>query len=302
MTLSATKKRPLLIVTGLSGAGKSTALNVFEDLGYYSADGLPPALALALVELFRDRDRFDHPGLAVGIDTRRPEFVDEWLTLFDRLARLDVDPSLVFIDARPDVLIRRYAQTRRPHPMSLRKTESGELVGLETAVHNERKILEPLLSRADLVIDTSDLSIHDLRRALQDKWSSIREGGQGTRVHVITFGFKYGPPREADFLFDLRCLPNPYFVPELKPKSGRDRDVAEYVLKNDPGKGYLAKLIDFVLYSLPLFTAEGRFRLTIGVGCTGGRHRSVAAAEALAASVKNAGYPVSLEHRHLELG
>lgn len=287
---------PLIIVTGLSGAGKSTAINVFEDLGFFSVDGLPAALAAKFVNLFDEQDSPRHRGLILGMDLRQDDFLTEWRDALAELRGMGVDPTLVFIEARTETLIRRYATTRRPHPL-----EGGGL-GLEQAIETEREALLELRNQAGLVIDTTQFSVHDLRRLLQEKWTVLKEKSRGMRVHLITFGFKYGVPSEADMVYDLRFLPNPYFVEGLRPLSGRDKPVADYVLAEDPGKTFLERFTDFLLYMLPLYDVEGRYRLTIAIGCTGGRHRSVSTAEAVHLALKAAGYSVSLEHRHLELG
>jgi len=192
--------------------------------------------------------------------------------------------------------MRRYATTRRPHPL-----ESGEL-GLEQALAKEQTMLAPLRKDAELVLDTSEYSIHDLRRMIQERFTSKEHVGQGMRVHVISFGFKYGVPAEADLVFDLRFLPNPYFVPALRPMSGKDAAVADYVFKSDPGLTFKDKLQEFLLYLLPLYAAEGRYRVAVAIGCTGGRHRSVAMSESLYATLHDSGYSVTLEHRHYDLG
>lgn len=291
---------PFLVVTGLSGAGKSTVLNVFEDLRFFSVDGLPASLVPKLVDLFRGDNPLHYLGLAVGMDFPHADFLSEWESVFQELSSMGAPPQIVFLEARTGVLLKRYATTRRPHPLA--NLADNEGLGLESAIEKERSLLLPIRSSADLVIDTSEYSVHDLRRKIQDKWKVLEGAVRGLRVHVITFGFKYGVPSEADFVFDLRFLPNPYFSEELRPKSGKDADVAEYVLGADPGKGFLARLTDFLAYLLPLFEAEGRYRVTLAIGCTGGRHRSVAVAEALGRALKNSDYPVTLEHRHLELG
>lgn len=293
--------RPVVILTGLSGAGKSTAINVFEDLGFFAVDGLPAPLMPKMAELFRGEGgeaASAYRGLVLGMDLRQRDFSKSFNIAYESLAATGDAPQIVFIEAKKDVLVRRYAETRRPHP--LQGGEEGR--GLEQAIDAERELLEPLRRLADLVVDTSTYSVHDLRRTLQEKWSSVATAGSSLRVHLITFGFKYGAPAEADMVFDLRFLPNPYFEPELRPYSGKDKAVADYVLAADPGKTFLAKLADFLTYLLPLYEAEGRYRVTIAIGCTGGRHRSVATAEAVHAALTNSQYSVSLEHRHLELG
>jgi UPF0042 nucleotide-binding protein len=285
----------VVVVTGLSGAGKSTALNVFEDLGYFCVDGLPAAMLPKLAALFLGKDS-KHRGLALGMDLRQSEFLDQWNEAVQELSAKGVYVRVLFVEAKPDILMRRYATTRRPHPL-----ESGEL-GLEQALLKERAMLSPLRKDAELVLDTSEFSIHDLRRMIQERFAAKEHVGQGMRVHVISFGFKYGAPAEADLVFDMRFLPNPYFDPELRPLSGKDAPVAEYVLGADPGRTFKTKFLDFLLYLLPLYAVEGRYRITVAIGCTGGRHRSVAMSELLYATLRDDGYSVTLEHRHYELG
>lgn len=288
---------PLVIVTGLSGAGKSTALNVFEDLRFFTVDGLPPSLAPKLVSLFDCQGKSPHRGLALGVDVQYRSFFGDWSQALDEIQAAGADPQILFVEAKTDILVRRYATTRRPHPLE------SEGFGLEQAIEEERERLAPLKQKSALVIDTSVYSIHDLRRTVQEKWSSLHEGRlRGMRVHLITFGFKYGVPSEADLVFDLRFLPNPYFDETLRSLSGKDKVVDEYVFGQEPGLTFLTKLFEFLHYLLPLFEVEGRYRLTIAIGCTGGRHRSVAVAERLYASLIQSEYTVSLEHRHLELG
>jgi len=287
---------PVIILTGLSGAGKSTALKVFEDLGFICIDGLPPNLVPELVRPFQSQEEVHAKGLTLGMDVRQSEFLEKWNQALSALHEIPVQPRIVFIEARSDVLVRRYAATRRPHPLE------SEDVGLEKALEQERKLLASLREKAELIVDTSDYSIHDLRKVLQEKWRFLREKRFGLRIYLISFGFKYGPPSEADLIFDLRFLKNPYFDEKLRPLSGKDASVADFVLGSKTGKEYLKRQLDFLLYILPHYEEEGRYRLTIAFGCTGGRHRSVAVGEAVFDSLKKSDYGVSLEHRHLELG
>jgi UPF0042 nucleotide-binding protein len=289
-------QKNVVIVSGMSGSGKSTALNVFEDMGFFCVDGLPARMAPALIELFFNSSGKDYPGLAMGMDLRQQDFATQWRELLPTIERLAVRPTILFTDASSQVLLRRYATTRRPHPLAF-----GNL-GLEGAVEREREILEPIRSQADLVIDTSHHSVHDLRRVIQDKWGALASRSQGMRVHLISFGFKYGAPAEADMVTDLRFLPNPYFDETLRPLSGQDEAIASYVLGTDPGREYLRRLLDFLDFTLPLYAAEGRYRLTMAFGCTGGRHRSVAVTEAVLKHLRNQNFSVSLEHRHFSLG
>lgn len=287
---------PVIILTGLSGAGKSTALKVFEDLGFICVDGLPPDLIPELVALFGRQREVHHKGLTLGMDVRQSDFLGRWQSAWKQLGAQGDPPRIVFIEAKPDVLRRRYAATRRPHPL-----EGGE-TGLEKALERERELLRTIRDKAELILDTSDYSIHDLRRTLQEKWNFLRDSRQGLKVYLFSFGFKYGLPTDADLVFDLRFLPNPYFDEKLRPLSGRDKPVADYILGRDPGREFLDKQLDYLHYVLPLYAAEGRYRLTIAIGCTGGRHRSVAVAEAVNASLAEAGFTVTLEHRHMDWG
>ncbi|ACV68882.1 RNase adapter RapZ [Desulfohalobium retbaense] len=294
--MSPCRQIPLVLLAGLAGAGKSTGLNVFEDLRFFCVDGLPVRMVERMVRFFCNENPRGYRGLAVGIDVRQSDFAAEWEQLKRTLEAEGVTPQLIFFEARPEVLIRRYATTRRPHPLESRD------MGLEQALEHERALLEPLRDRADLVVDTSEFSVHDLRRHLQDKWQFLEETTHGLRVYLTSFGFKYGVPSDADLVFDLRFLPNPYFEPDLRPLTGKDGPVAAYVLDSDPGAGFIERFIDFLDYLLPLYAAEGRYRLTLALGCTGGRHRSVAVTEALAKALGKNQYEVSVEHRHWELG
>ncbi|MGD9609427.1 MAG: RNase adapter RapZ [Desulfovibrionaceae bacterium] len=286
----------IVILTGLSGSGKSTALRVFEDLSYFCVDGLPVSLAPKLLALFDDKGGQRYKGLALGMDVRQADLDTDWEATLAQIRDKEPLSQVIFFEADTQEIIRRYNTTRRPHPL-----ESAGL-GLEQAVSDERARMAPLRDAADMVIDTTDFSIHDLRRKLQEKWASIRTAVGSLMVHVMSFGFKYGPPSEADMLFDLRFLPNPYFVPELRERTGKEAPVRDYVLAEDPGREFLRRLREFLLYLLPLYAQEGRFRLTLAFGCTGGRHRSVAVAEAIFDTLSKAGYKISLEHRHIERG
>ena len=192
-------------------------------------------------------------------------------------------------------MVRRYATTRRPHPLECQD------LGLEQALEKERKLLAPMRLGASLVLDTSEYSIHDLRRDIQAKWDILEKVSGSLRVHIVSFGFKYGIPRDCDLLFDMRFLPNPYFDESLKSLSGREMAVADYVLKSDVGLKFSERFLDFLDYLLPLYAQEGRYRVTVGIGCTGGRHRSVSVAEFLVHNLAKHGYTVTFEHRHVEL-
>jgi len=286
---------PVVVVTGLSGSGKSTALKVFEDLGFFCIDGLPSDMAPKIAELILKLDN-KYRGLALGMDMRQPEFLEGWDVAEKELGELGIIPQVVFLEAKMSELVRRYATTRRPHPLE------SKALGLEQALEKEKNLLAPMRNAAELVLDTTGYSVHDLRRVIQTKWSALQELGRGMRVHIITFGFKYGVPSEADLVFDLRFLPNPYFDEKLRPLSGLDEAISDYVLGSDVGKEFSKRFDDFISYMLPLYAEEGRYRITVAIGCTGGRHRSVSVAEFVLAALKKKGYAVTIEHRHMELG
>lgn len=286
---------PVVVVTGLSGSGKSTALKVFEDLGFFCIDGLPAKMSAKIAELILKQDS-KYRGLVLGMDMRQLEFSASWTEALNDLAAIGINPQVLFLEAKQPELVRRYATTRRLHPLE------SQSLGLEQALEKERELLEPIRGNADLVLDTTDYSVHDLRRVIQEKWTALKELGKGMRVHIITFGFKYGVPTEADFVFDLRFLPNPYFDKALRPLSGLDKVIQDYVLGSDVGKGFNKKFLEFITYMLPLYADEGRYRITLALGCTGGRHRSVSVAESVLATLKEKGYAVTIEHRHMELG
>jgi len=283
------------IVTGLSGAGKTTALRVFEDIRFFTVDGLPASLAPQMLALMNQPSMAHFVGIALGMDIRQG-FQAEIATTLDRLAKEGIHPYLIFVTADVNVLIHRYAATRRPHPLE------KEGMGLEASIREEEKRLTILRQQSDLVLDTSAYSIHDLRRTILQRFRNRSNRIHSLHVNVISFGFKYGVPKEADMVFDLRFLPNPYFVERLRSLSGQDRAVSDYVFGNSVAKTYKDKLFDLCVFLLPQMETEGRYRVAIALGCTGGRHRSVAFAEELASFLRQADYPTSLEHRHLELG
>ena len=286
---------PVCIVTGLSGAGKSTVIQVFEDMGFFTVDGLPASLASDMVALLTQDKYSSFKGIALGMDVRQGDVLDIEQS-FAGTAFRNVQPRIIFVTAAAAVLMRRYATTRRPHPLE------REGMGLEAALEAERKRLHPLLDMADVIIDTSNFSIHDLRREVHKRWSATQDARPALKVNIISFGFKYGVPKEADLVFDLRFLPNPYFDEKLRPLSGKNELVRDYVFALPWANEFGKQFKDFILYTLPLYNADGRYRLSIAIGCTGGRHRSVAMSEELYACLQQSEYAVSLEHRHLELG
>lgn len=256
----------------MSGAGRSTALNVLEDLGFFCVDNLPPALAVQLVGMLAAEESITRVGL--GIDVRTGGFLEGADAAFKELEASGHNVEVLFMDSADSALVQRYSETRRPHPLA----PGGDLL---EAIQKERDRLSTLRARARQVIDTTRLSVHELRRMLV---ASIARGDAGPRMvtRIISFGFKYGIPVDADLVFDLRYLPNPHFVPELKPLTGMDARVARFVLDAPETKELLQDLESMLTRLLPRYEREGKAYLTIAIGCTGGKHRSVAVAEELA--------------------
>ncbi len=284
----ATPRADVVVVTGMSGAGKSMTLKWLEDLGYEAVDNLPLSLLGALL-------RGGEPGrpLAIGIDIRTRDFgAQSMLTELDRL-RQEAQISLLFVESDDDVLSRRFTETRRRHPLAVDRP-------LLDGIAHERKLVAPLKTRADLVIDTSSLPPAELRRVLAGHFH--REERAPLLLFVTSFSYRKGLPREADLVFDVRFLDNPHYVPALKPHTGQDEDVAAFIAQ-DPGfAAFFGGLTSLIHPLLPRFAAEGKSYLTIAIGCTGGRHRSVYVAEKLATWLREQGQQVDLRHRDLEEG
>lgn len=279
----------IVIVTGLSGAGKSTTIKVFEDLGYFCVDNLPPVLLPKIVEVVSEA-RGEEARVALGVDIRGKEFLPDLSRVLDELRRGKNEIHVLFLDAADEALVRRFSETRRKHPLAARG-------GARDAIRKERGILSPLREMADAVIDTSQLNVHQLRDALVRRFR--REGAGGLQVSVISFGYRYGLPVEADMVVDVRFLPNPNFVPALKRFTGLDRGVRKYVLQARTTKAFLRRMSGLLLFLLPLYRKEGKAYFTLGVGCTGGKHRSVAIAEALGAILGKGKEAAVVVHRDL---
>ena len=287
---SAAPRADVVVVTGMSGAGKSMTLKWLEDLGYEAVDNLPLSLLGALL-------RGGEPGrpLAIGIDIRTRDFgAQSMLTELDRLRQeAPIKLSLLFVESDDDVLSRRFTETRRRHPLAVDRP-------LLDGIAHERKLVAPLKGRADLVIDTSSLPPAELRRVLAGHFN--REERAPLLLFVTSFSYRKGLPREADLVFDVRFLDNPHYVPQLKPHTGQDSDVAAFIAQ-DPGfTAFFGGLTSLIHPLLPRFAAEGKSYLTIAIGCTGGRHRSVYVAEKLAVWLREQGQQVDLRHRDLEEG
>jgi RNase adapter protein RapZ len=281
----------LVIVTGLSGSGKSYVERCFEDLGYFCVDNLPLSLVDPLLDEALD-ERVPRRKICIVLDVRNPDFTSRFPETFRRIKQRVPAATLIFLDASEDALIRRFSETRRPHPIA-------DGISLLDALRREREILSDVRSLADLLVDTSSLTVHELRSLIARTFRSGEDAG-GLVVSLTSFGFKYGAPYDVDLLFDVRFLANPHFVPELKPKTGEDPAVAAYI-ERDPETGpFLVRLVEFVEYLLPRYEKENKSYLSIGVGCTGGRHRSVYVAERLAAALKEKKYTVRVRHRDAE--
>ncbi|MBM4265230.1 MAG: RNase adapter RapZ [Deltaproteobacteria bacterium] len=278
------------IVTGLSGSGKSTAIHALEDLGYYCIDNLPAALIPRFIELCERSEEMSRAAL--GVDSRGREFLDELPRALEEVRKSGHRVEVIFLDASDDALVRRFSETRRPHPLS-----AGSDVA--AAIGRERERLAWLREHADRILDTSAYTGHELRAAVHALFSGT-EGEHRLRVALVSFGFKYGLPADADVVWDVRFLPNPFYVDDLRPKTGRDQPVAEYVLENPLAQRFLEIAGDYLSFSLPHYEHEGKSYLTIAVGCTGGRHRSVVLVESLARMLQGAQAQVSVRHRDVD--
>lgn len=281
----------LVIVSGLSGSGKTQALKCLEDLGFFCVDNLPPALFLAFAEVCGQRSHTVRK-IALCIDVREREFL---LDFFENLQRLQASVSVVellYLEANDVVLTRRFSESRRPHPLLPRQP-------VHEGIRLERERLGELRSRADRVLDTSELTVHELRDWMVQQYGDP-DHRHSMKVSVMTFGYKFGVPYEADLVFDVRFLQNPHFVPELKPLTGNEIHIQQYVLENKEAQGFLEHMKHFFAFLLPLFERERRSYLTIAIGCTGGRHRSVAIANKVKDLFALLGYKATLSHRDMD--
>jgi UPF0042 nucleotide-binding protein len=275
------------VITGMSGAGRSEAADVLEDLGYFVIDNLPPELIGNVAGLARDRK------FAVVVDVRSGAFVDELETALAGLHAQGAETRVLFLDAADGVLVRRYDATRRKHPLAADDRVSDGIAA-------ERQLLEELKGRADLVIDTTNLNVHDLRDRLLARFDVDGDRARSLRTSIVSFGYKHGLPVDVDLVFDCRFLPNPHWVEELRPQRGTDPAVREYVMDQPETRAFVEELRRLFALLLPAFVREGKAYLSIGVGCTGGRHRSVVLAGELASVLHDLGFPTRVEHRDIE--
>jgi len=284
------KEISVIIISGLSGSGKSTALRTLEDLGFFCVDNLPILLLPKFIELCHSSSD-DISRVALVMDVRERTFLKEYQPTLEKLGSKDCKTELIFLECSDEILLQRFSETRRHHPLS----EGGSV---REGIKLERDVLEKVKSQADRTIDTSELNVHQLRNVFQEYFDIFSK--RDMALTCMSFGFKYGVPRDIDIVFDVRFLPNPYFVGELKNLDGNDERVAEYVFSWSETKEFVEKLKDFLSFQIPLFEREGKSYLTVAFGCTGGKHRAVAIANYLKEYFSKERHRVYVIHRDLE--
>lgn len=284
----------LVIITGLSGSGMSSATNAFEDLGYFCVDNLPVTLLSTFARLLQPAEEGVQAisKAALVINIRERHFLSDFLKEIKKLSKRGLTPLVVFFEASDDVLKRRFSETRRPHP-----ADNGK--GILNAIKAEKKAMNEIRGLADKIVDTSDHTVHTLRRYIIQQFSRSSETNP-LKVQVLSFGHKYGNPRDVDLLFDVRHLPNPYFDLSLRHLSGEDAPIVRFLKKNDDVVETINRFAELIDYLLPFYKKEGKSYLTIGIGCTGGRHRSVMVANELKKRLKKSGYDISVVHRDMQ--
>jgi UPF0042 nucleotide-binding protein len=280
-----------VIITGLSGAGKSNAMKVFEDLGFFCVDNLPPALLPKFADLVLHSDEKVR-RVALVIDIRGGEFFDELFSALQQVARLGLRYDILFLDAADDALVRRFKETRRKHPLS----QAGSVL---QGIRAERKRLELVKGRAHKIINTSNLTVKELRDEIASTYLRDRRPSRALEISIVSFGYKYGIPLDADLIFDVRFLPNPHYQATLRPLPGSHARIRKFVLEQPETHEFLGRLYDFTTYLMPQFVTEGKSHLTIGLGCTGGRHRSVVLGDELGRHLRRLGCRVHVRHRDL---
>ena len=276
----------LVIITGMSGSGKASVLKAFEDLGYYCVDNLPVGLIPRFAELAGQSSEIERT--AIVVDVREGRQLEELPAIVKAVRRM-VATKVIFLEASDPVLLRRYSETRRPHPL-------GTHTSVKASLAAERRHLRPIRLMADLVIDTSKFNVHELRSHITELFQK-KGDGKNILVSCVSFGFKHGVPEDADLIFDVRFLPNPHFVPEFRPLTGRHPKVAKYIRSFPQTAEFIQRISDLLVYLLPHYIHEGKSYLTIGFGCTGGQHRSVMISEDVAKRLTKAGYRVKVVHR-----
>jgi UPF0042 nucleotide-binding protein len=279
-----------IVVTGMSGAGKSAASRCLEDLGFFCIDNLPATLIPKVAELCAQSEKRIE-RVALVVDAREGQFLDALFDILVDLRRDGHQVRVVFLDASDEVLVHRFSESRRPHPLA---PGGSALEG----IRKERERLAHLKAKADLVIDTSRFTVHEFRKLLATSFLDLPT--PRTTLSLLSFGYRYGLPVDADLVFDARCLPNPHFVDALRPLTGLAPEVVDYVMGSDQARGFLQRVLDFLTFTLPLYVQEGKAYLTMAMGCTGGRHRSVVLAEELARRLRETGHEVAVRHRDLD--
>jgi UPF0042 nucleotide-binding protein len=283
-------KTPFVIITGLSGSGKGTVLNAFEDMGYFCVDNLPLDFVSKFAEFSQGAGTKTRPA-AIVIDVREGKELLRFPKVFQQLKKSELQVSLIFLEASNESLIRRYSETRRPHPLTHDKP-----IGI--ALREERRRLQPIKKLADTVIDTSQFNVHELRRFIADKFHQ-KTSASPLLISLLSFGFKYGIPLESDLMFDVRFLPNPNFVKRLKSKTGQDKEVIDYIKSFSQSTELIRRLSELLLFLIPNYIIEGKSYLTISVGCTGGKHRSVMIANELNGMLSSRGLKTKVSHRDI---
>jgi RNase adapter protein RapZ len=286
---SARREPRVLVITGLSGSGKTHVARALEDVGWFCVDNLPTALIPRFAELIKSQPELHRSALVV--DMRELGFLELFPESYRNLKARGLAVSLLFLEAGEKILLRRFSETRRPHPLAVNQP-------VIEGVREEREALSPIRKMADRILDTSDLTVHQLRDYVREQYD-LRVQVDPLVLTVTSFGYKYGLPSEADLVFDVRFLPNPNFVPRLKPLTGKDRAVVRYLRRTPETEGFLRRARAFLLYMLPRYVREGKSYLTVAIGCTGGRHRSVMVANALGDELRSKGFPVKMRHRDL---
>lgn len=283
----------LVIITGLSGSGMSSAMKAFEDLHYFCVDNLPLTMLQTFARLLlpNEEEITAIEKAALVINIRERHFLADFPDALQRLKRKKLQPFVVFFEASDDALQRRFSETRRPHP-----ADTGK--GLLAAIRSEKRAMKKVRPLADLIIDSSEHTVHTLRRLLVEKFSSSADGTP-FRVQIVSFGHKYGSPRDLDLMFDVRHLPNPFFEPTLKELNGDDPKIVRFLRKHNEVKETVERFADLLFYLLPFYRREGKAYLTVGIGCTGGRHRSVMVSNRLAELLKDKKFDVSVSHRDM---
>jgi UPF0042 nucleotide-binding protein len=281
----------IIIVTGMSGSGKSFAIRAFEDNGFFCIDNLPALLIPKFIDLCQDH-REGVRRIALGVDLRGEQFLRSWPNVLAELKAAGHHVQVLFFDASDDVLLRRFSETRRPHPLA-----GGGSV--QDGILRERKALQDMRALADRIIDTSDLNVHQLKREIEQQFC-LAPFSRRMAVFLTSFGYKFGIPHDTDIIFDVRFLPNPYFVNELREKTGLDVEVRDYVLQNDDTRAFLDRLYGLMEFALPLYEREGKSSLTLALGCTGGRHRSVVLVEDLRRRLAQDRLRIHVKHRDID--